>query len=101
MVFPKTTSSRCTVRGWIARFSKKETSEGCSAPKEANECYIDGWTITCTQFQPRRRISSKKQKWKHGKSQEITSRSLAINVDVKVITSVTVLRRVHYQIPPR
>jgi hypothetical protein len=42
--------------------------------KEANECYIDGWTITCTQFQPRRRIGSKKQKWKHGKSQEITSR---------------------------
>jgi hypothetical protein len=26
---------------------------------------------------------------------------LAINVDVKVITSVTVLRRVHYRSPPR
>jgi hypothetical protein len=26
---------------------------------------------------------------------------LAINVDVKVITSVTVLRRVHYRPPPR
>jgi ribosomal protein S14 len=45
-----------------------------NSKKEANECYIDGWTITCTQFQPRRRISSKKQKWKHRKSQEITSR---------------------------
>jgi hypothetical protein len=26
---------------------------------------------------------------------------LAINVDVKVITSITVLRRVHYRSPPR
>jgi hypothetical protein len=42
--------------------------------EEIHECYIDGWTITCTQFQPCRRIKSKKQKWKHGKSQEITSR---------------------------
>jgi hypothetical protein len=42
--------------------------------EETHECYIDGWTITCTQFQPRRRIRSKKRKWKHGKSQEITSR---------------------------
>jgi hypothetical protein len=42
--------------------------------EETHECYIDGWTITCTQFQPRRRIKSKKQKGKHGKSQEITSR---------------------------
>ena len=42
--------------------------------EETHECYIDGWTITGTQFQPRRRIRSKKQKWKHGKSQEMTSR---------------------------
>jgi riboflavin synthase alpha subunit len=42
--------------------------------EETHECYIDGWTITCTQFQPRRRIRSKKRKGKHGKSQEITSR---------------------------
>jgi hypothetical protein len=42
--------------------------------EETHECYIDGWTITCTQFQPHGRIRSKKQKWKHGKSQEITSR---------------------------
>jgi hypothetical protein len=42
--------------------------------EETHECYIDGWTITCTQFQPHRRIRSKKQKGKHGKSQEITSR---------------------------
>jgi hypothetical protein len=42
--------------------------------EETHECYIDGWTITCTQFQPRRRIKSKKQKGKYGKSQEITSR---------------------------
>jgi hypothetical protein len=42
--------------------------------EETQECYIDGWTITCTQFQPRRRIRSKKRKGKYGKSQEITSR---------------------------
>jgi hypothetical protein len=42
--------------------------------EETHECYIDGWTITCTQFQPPRRIRSKKQKGKHGKIQEITSR---------------------------
>jgi hypothetical protein len=39
--------------------------------KEAHECYIDGWTITCTQFQPRRRIRSKKQKketWKKSRN---------------------------------
>jgi hypothetical protein len=42
--------------------------------EETHECYIDGWTITCTQFQPRGHISSKKRKGKHGKSQEITSR---------------------------
>jgi hypothetical protein len=36
--------------------------------------YIDGWTITYTHLQPRRRIRSKKQKGKHGKSQELTAR---------------------------
>ena len=35
MVSPRTTNSRCTVRRWIARFSKKETSQGCSAPKRS------------------------------------------------------------------
>jgi hypothetical protein len=55
-------------------FPKRKHHKDAQLQKEANECYIDGWTITCTQIQPRRRISSKKQKWKHGKSQEITSR---------------------------
>jgi hypothetical protein len=55
-------------------FPKRKHHKDAHLQKEANECYIDGWTITCTQFQPRRRISSKKQKGKHGKSQEITSR---------------------------
>jgi hypothetical protein len=55
-------------------FPKRKHHKDAQPQKEAHECYIDGWTITCTQFQPRRRISSKKQKWKHGKSQEITSR---------------------------
>jgi hypothetical protein len=53
---------------------KRKHHKDAQPQEEANECYIDGWTITCTQFQPRRRISSKKQKWKHGKCQEITSR---------------------------
>ena len=53
---------------------KRKHHKDAQPQKEANECYIDGWTITCTQLQPRHRISSKKQKWKHGKSQEITSR---------------------------
>jgi hypothetical protein len=55
-------------------FPKRKHHKDAQLQKEANECYIDGWTITCTQFQPRRRISAKKQKGKHGKSQEITSR---------------------------
>jgi hypothetical protein len=55
-------------------FPKRKHHKDAQLQKEAHECYIDGWTITCTQFQPRRRISSKKQKGKHGKSQEITSR---------------------------
>jgi hypothetical protein len=53
-------------------FPKRKHHKDAQLQKEANEC--DGWTITCTQLQPRRRISSKKQKWKHGKSQEITPR---------------------------
>jgi hypothetical protein len=53
---------------------KRKHHKDAQLHKETHECYIDGWTITCTQFQPRRRIRSKKQKWKHGKSQEITSR---------------------------
>jgi hypothetical protein len=55
-------------------FPKRKHHKDAQPQKETHECYIDGWTITCTQFQPRRRIRSKKQKGKHGKSQEITSR---------------------------
>jgi hypothetical protein len=55
-------------------FPKRKHHKDVQLQKEANECYIDGWTITCTQFQLRRRIRSKKQKLRHGKSQEITSR---------------------------
>jgi hypothetical protein len=55
-------------------FPKRKHHKDAQLQKETHECYIDGWTITCTQFQPRRRIKSKKQKGKHGKSQEITSR---------------------------
>jgi hypothetical protein len=46
---------------------KRKHHKDAQLQKEANECYIDGWTITCTQFQPRRLIRSKKQKGKHGK----------------------------------
>ena len=55
-------------------FPKRKHHKDAQPQEETHECYIDGWTITCTQFQPRRRIRSKKQKGKHGKSQEITSR---------------------------
>jgi hypothetical protein len=55
-------------------FPKRKHHKDAQLQKETHECYIDGWTITCTQFQPCRRIRSKKQKGKHGKSQEITSR---------------------------
>jgi hypothetical protein len=55
-------------------FPKRKHHKDAQLQKEAHECYIDGWTITCTQFPPCRRIRSKKQRWKHGKSQEITSR---------------------------
>jgi hypothetical protein len=53
---------------------KRKHHKDAQPQEETHECYIDGWTITCTQFQPRGRIRSKKQKGKHGKSQEITSR---------------------------
>jgi hypothetical protein len=53
---------------------KRKHHKDAQPQEETHECYIDGWTITSTQFQPHRCISSKKQKWKHGKSQEITSR---------------------------
>jgi hypothetical protein len=53
---------------------KRKHHKDAQPQEEIHECCIDGWTITCTQFQPRRRIRSKKQKGKHGKSQEITSR---------------------------
>jgi hypothetical protein len=50
---------------------KRKHHKDAQLQKEAHECYIDGWTITCTQFQPRRRISSKKQKmetWKKSRN---------------------------------
>jgi hypothetical protein len=53
---------------------KRKHHKDAQPQEETHECYIDGWTITCTQFQLRVRIRSKKQKGKHGKSQEITSR---------------------------
>jgi hypothetical protein len=53
---------------------KRKHLKDAQPQEETQECYIDGWTITCTQFQPRHHIRSKKQKGKHGKSQEITSR---------------------------
>jgi hypothetical protein len=53
---------------------KRKRHKDAQPQEETHECYIDGWTITCTQFQPCGHISSKKRKGKHGKSQEITSR---------------------------
>jgi hypothetical protein len=53
---------------------KRKHHKDVQPQEETHECYIDGWTITCTQFWPCRRIRSKKRKGKHGKSQEITSR---------------------------
>jgi hypothetical protein len=31
-------------------FPKRKHHKDAHLQKEANECYIDGWTITCTQF---------------------------------------------------
>jgi hypothetical protein len=53
---------------------KRKQHKDAQSQEETHECYIDGWTITCTQFQPHGRIRSKKRKGKHGKSQEVTSR---------------------------
>jgi hypothetical protein len=53
---------------------KRKRHKDAQSQEETQECYIDGWTITCTQFKPHGRIRSKKQKGKHGKGQEITSR---------------------------
>jgi hypothetical protein len=58
----------------LSGFPKRKHHKDAQLQKETYECYIDGWTITCTQFQPRGRIRSKKQKGKHGKSPEVTSR---------------------------
>ena len=58
----------------LSGIPKRKHHKDAQPQEEIHECYIDGWTITCTQFQPRVRIRSKKQKGKHGKSQEITSR---------------------------
>jgi hypothetical protein len=58
----------------LQSISKRKHHKDAQPQEETHECYIDGWTITCTQFQPRCRIRSNKQKWKHGKSHEITSR---------------------------
>jgi streptolysin S family bacteriocin protoxin len=43
-------------------FPKRKHHKDAQPQEETHECYIDGWTITCTQFQPRGRIKSKKQK---------------------------------------
>jgi hypothetical protein len=58
----------------LQSISKRKHHKDAQPQEETHECYIDGWTITCTQFQPRGHIRSKKQKGKHGKTQEITSR---------------------------
>jgi hypothetical protein len=58
----------------LQNIPKRKHHKDAQPLEETHECYIDGWTITCTQFQPRGRIRSKKRKGKHGKSQEITSR---------------------------
>jgi hypothetical protein len=58
----------------LSGIPKRKHHKDAQPQEETHECYIDGWTITCTQFQPCVRIRSKKQKEKHGKSQEITSR---------------------------
>jgi hypothetical protein len=55
----------------LQNIPKRKHHKDARLQEEAHECYIDGWTITCTQFQPHGRIRSKKQKGKHGKSQEI------------------------------
>jgi hypothetical protein len=47
---------------------KRKHHKDAQTQEETQECYIDGWTITCTQFQPRRRIRSKKQRINNGKS---------------------------------
>jgi hypothetical protein len=52
---------------------ERKHHKDAQSQEKTHECFIDGWTITCTQFQPRHRIKSKKRKGKHGKSQEITS----------------------------
>jgi hypothetical protein len=41
---------------------KRKHHKDAQPQEETHECYIDGWTITCTQSQPRGRIRSKKQK---------------------------------------
>jgi hypothetical protein len=58
----------------LQSFPKRKHHKDAQPQEETHECYIDGWTITCTQFQPHGRIRSKKQKGKRAKSQEITSR---------------------------
>jgi hypothetical protein len=55
----------------LSGIPKRKHHKDAQLQKEAHECYIDGWTITCTQFQPRRRIRSKKQKteaWKKSRN---------------------------------
>jgi hypothetical protein len=53
---------------------KRKHHKNAQPQEETQECYIDGWTNTCTQFQPHGRIRSKKQKGKREKSQELTAR---------------------------
>jgi hypothetical protein len=56
--------------------SKRKHHKDAQPQEETHECYIDGWTITCTQFQPRRRIRSKKQKGNMKKSRNNFKKSL-------------------------
>jgi hypothetical protein len=41
---------------------KRKHHKDAQPQEETQECYIDGWTITCTQFQPRGHIRSKNKK---------------------------------------
>ena len=46
----------------LSCFPKRKHHKDAQPQEEIHECYIDGWTITCTQFQPRGHIRSKNKK---------------------------------------
>jgi hypothetical protein len=71
MVFPKTTSSRCTVRRWIARFSKKETSQGCPAPKRNTSVlhwWMDYYLHTVSASSSHQVQETKRETWKKSRN---------------------------------